>query len=164
MTSATPTGPVDPEDRRKHLELIQAVVSRMSAASSNAKSWLLPVVTATYGFALTSDSESVGLLGIAAVLLFGFIDANYLRQERAYRALYDVVAHGQRSVPAFTLSTAHADEPLPEIDDPTRKQRVGVMVKRWVPGWRIWMSWSIAPFYGTLVLVGLGVVIIGSDK
>jgi hypothetical protein len=30
------------------------------------------------------------LLGLAAVALFMLLDANYLRQERAYRRLYDL--------------------------------------------------------------------------
>lgn len=158
VTAGTGNERVDPEDKRKHLDFIQAVVTRMSAASSNAKSWLLPVVTAAYGFALTSSSGSVATLGVVAVLLFSFIDANYLRQERAYRTLYDVVALGKRPVPVFSLNTAHADEPLPDTGEVSKKQEARMIVKRWMPGWRIWISWSIAPFYGTLLLLGLGVL------
>ena len=55
----------DPEDRRKHLDFIQSVVTRMSAASSNAKAWLLPVVTAAYGYALTQRADSVALLAVS---------------------------------------------------------------------------------------------------
>jgi len=159
LTASMSNPSLDPEDKRKHLDLIQAVVTRMSAASSNAKSWLLPVVTAAYGFALTSSSGSVATLGIVAVLLFSYLDANYLRQERAYRVLYDVVALGEKQVPRFSLNTGHANEPLPDTDALTKKQKVGVIVKRWLPGWRIWISWSIAPFYGTLLVLGIGVLI-----
>ena len=157
VTAGASNAGVDPEDKRKHLDLIQAVVTRMSSASSNAKSWLLPVVTAAYGFALTSRSGSVSMLGIVAVLLFSYIDANYLRQERAYRTLYDVVALGKRPVPPFSLNPANADEPLPDTDDLSKKQKAGMTVRQWMPGWRIWISWSIAPFYGTLLLLGIGV-------
>lgn len=58
MSSSVPPLNQD-EDRRKHLDFIQAVVARMSAASSNSKAWLLPVVAATYGYALTKNAESV---------------------------------------------------------------------------------------------------------
>jgi hypothetical protein len=149
----------DPEDKRKHLDLIQAVVTRMSAASSNAKSWLLPVVTAAYGFALTNSSGSVASLGIVSVLLFSYIDANYLREERAYRKLYDVVALGEKQVPPFTLNTGHANETLPNTDAVAKKEKAGVIVKRWMPGCHIWVSWSIVPFYGTLLLLGICVLI-----
>lgn len=36
---------LSPEDRRKHLDYIQAVVTRQSAASSSAKGWHLPVTS-----------------------------------------------------------------------------------------------------------------------
>lgn len=61
------------EDRRKHLDFIQAVVTRISAASTSTETWLLPVVTATPRYALTNNAECVALLGIAAVLLFAFL-------------------------------------------------------------------------------------------
>lgn len=149
---------VDPEDKRKHLELIQAVVSRMATASSNAKSWLLPVATAAYGFALTKSSGSVATLGVVAVLLFAYIDAHYLRQERAYRRLYDVVARGERLVPAFSLNTADADESPPKPVATAKGARASMIIKRWLPGWRIWISWSILPFYGALLVLGIGVL------
>ncbi len=142
------------EDLRKHLDLIQAVVTRMSAASSSSKGWLLPVATAAYGFSLTQHSGSVGLLGVFSVLVFAYIDANYLRQERAYRTLYNAVAGGDGLVPLYSLNPADAQAPLPE--DEARGKFAGAIgvVKRWVPGWRIWTSWSIAPFYGSLLLLG----------
>ena len=63
----------------------------MAQSSVQTKSLLLPVVVAAYGYALTQKSVSVSLLCIAAVLLFGYIDASYLRQEQAYRRLYNAV-------------------------------------------------------------------------
>lgn len=65
---ATAEAPLAPEDRRKHLDYIQAVVTRQSAASSSAKGWLLPIVTATFGFALTQGSWPLTALGMVAVL------------------------------------------------------------------------------------------------
>jgi len=86
------------EDRRKHFDFIQAAVSRMSSSSSTAKGWLLPVVTATYGYAASQRSAEVALLGMAAVGLFAFLDAHYLRQERAFRALYRAAVAGSVAV------------------------------------------------------------------
>jgi hypothetical protein len=145
------------EDRRKHLDFIQAVVTRMSAASSNTKAWLLPVVTATYGYALTKRADSVAVLGIAAVLLLAVLDANYLRQERAYRRLHDAVTRGTRDVPLFSLDPSDADDPIPPAA--TFRQKFGRLVSRWVPGGNVWLSWSIAPFYGALLLVGVVILV-----
>ena len=127
----------------------------MSAASANAKAWLLPIVTATYGYALTQHAGTVALLGVLAAGLFGFLDANYLRQEQAYRALYDAVANGTRDVPLFSLDVAHASDPTPE--PVTRWERTLARLHCWIPRGRVWASWSIAPFYGVLLLVGMAI-------
>jgi hypothetical protein len=78
--------------------------------------------------------------------LFAFLDANYLGQEKAYRRLYDRVAENPEEVPRFSLNPAHAHEPPGQLIR---------FVRRWIPEWRVWVSWSIAPFYGALVIVGL---------
>jgi hypothetical protein len=155
MTQTTEYAPPTREDLRKHLDFIQALVSRMSAASSSSKGWLLPVATAAYGFALTKHSGSVGLLGVFAVLVFSYIDANYLKQERAYRALYNAVIKGDGSVPLYSLNPVDS----PEVESSSKPQGALTIVKRWVPGWRVWTSWSIAPFYGSLLILGVGVFI-----
>lgn len=160
--AVTPSAnPPSDEDRRKHLEFIQAVVTRMSTASSNAKSWILPVVTAAYGYALTQRADSVALLGIMAVLVFAFLDANYLRQEKAYRKLYDDVARlnrsgqGSRTIPLFSMDPSDADDPIEASSSTGRK--LGQLRRRWFPSWAVWLSWSVAPFYGSLLLVGIAI-------
>lgn len=125
----------------------------MSAASSAAKGWLLPVVTVAYGYALTQHAAEIAVLGMAAVALFAMLDANYLRQERAYRRLYVAVVKGTRPVPTFTLDPAQADEPLPP--DVTPQKRLRVWGALWFPGPKVWLSWSITPFYGGLGLIGV---------
>ncbi|AMM31527.1 Histidine triad (HIT) protein [Sinomonas atrocyanea] len=150
--------PLAPEDRRKHLDYIQAVVTRQSAASSSAKGWLLPITTATFGFALTQRSWPLAALGMVAVLLFAYLDANYLRSEKQFRRLYNTVARSSRKVPLFTLDPVDADEPLPADGLPLSKWKK--TVRSYLPERSIWASWSIAPFYTALLLVGAGVLIV----
>ncbi|MFD8169527.1 HIT family protein [Streptomyces cellulosae] len=138
------TGAAGAEDRRQHLAFIQAIITRMSQASSSAKTWLLPIVTATYGYGITKKSLVVALLGILAVLVFGVLDANYLKQERAFRRLYDEVAAG-RSIPAFSLN-------------PTLASPGGSRVNYW-PDWPDVRSWAVAPIYGPLLIAGLGIAV-----
>lgn len=154
MTDIEPTS-VDPEDRRKHLDFIQAVVTRMSAASSSAKGWLLPVVTAAYGYAMVKHSMSVALLGIGASLLFAYLDANYLRQEKRFRSLYKAVAEGKSQIATFSLLP---DDLPPEV--PTKEKgdwpaATPAWINRLLPGPSVWFSWSILPFYLPVVAVGL---------
>ncbi|TQJ52237.1 HIT family protein [Phycicoccus sp. SLBN-51] len=143
------TADPSPEDRRQHLSFIQSVVTRMSQASSSAKTWLLPIVTATYGYALTKDSPNIAILGLMAVLLFGVLDANYLKQERAFRGLYDRVAEGG-PIPPFAMN-------------PTLAAPEGSKVNYW-PDRRDIRSWAIAPVYGPLLAVGIGIVTWGSRE
>lgn len=150
--------PITPEDRRQHLDYIQAVVTRQSAASSSAKGWLLPIVTATFGFALTQDSWPLAALGMVTVVLFAYLDANYLRSEKQFRRLYNTVARSIRKVPLYTLDPVDADEPLP--DDAPVPSKWKKAVNAYLPERSIWASWSIAPFYIALLLLGAGVVVV----
>lgn len=148
---------LSPEDRRKHLDYIQAVVTRQSAASSSAKGWLLPVTTAAFGFALTQHLWPLALLGVIAVILFAYLDANYLRSEKAFRKLYNTVARAERMVPRFTLDPTDADEPPPNgTPEKTKWQK---FKQAYVPERSVWRSWSIAPFYIAMLVLGVGVLI-----
>lgn len=82
------------EDRRKHLDMIQAVVARLAGASAVTKGWQLPVVTAAYGYAVAQQAWRVAIVGAGLTLLLASVDARYLRQERANRALFRGVAWG----------------------------------------------------------------------
>lgn len=156
-TPAAAQPELSPEDRRKHLDHIQAVVTRQSSASSSAKGWLLPVTTAAFGFALTQRLWPLALLGVIAVILFAYLDANYLRSEKAFRKLYDTVAQAERMVPRFTLDPADADEPPPPgTPEKTFWQK---FKQSYVPEWSVWRSWSIAPFYIAMLILGVGVLI-----
>lgn len=133
---------VTPEDRRQHLAFIQAVITRMSQASSSSKTWLLPVVTLTYGYALTGTSVWPAAFGMVAVLIFGMLDANYLKQERAFRELYDLVAAGG-DIPAFAMN-------------PTLAATSGRGVNYW-PDMKDLKSWAVAPVYLPLFITGLAI-------
>lgn len=152
--------PIAPEDRRKHLDYIQAVVTRQSAASAAAKGWLLPIVTATFGFALTQHSWALAALGMVAVLLFAYLDANYLKSEKQFRRLYNTVARSSQKVPLFTLDPVDAEDPLPP-SAPT-STRWSKFKGAYLPERAIWASWSIAPFYIALFLLGTGVLIVSA--
>lgn len=133
-----------PEDRRQHLSFIQSVISRMASASASAKTWLLPIATAAYGYGFVQHSWPIAALGMAAVAVFALLDANYLKQERSFRDLYDHVAKGG-AVPPFSMN--------PTVAGPSDRAKVNY----W-PDWQDWQSWAIAPFYLPLLLAG-GVLI-----
>lgn len=133
------------EDRRQHLSFIQSVVSRMASASASAKTWLLPIVTAAFGYAFVERNWVIAAFGIIAVLIFALLDANYLKQERSFRKLYDRVARGE-DLPPFSMN--------PTVAGPDRP----VKVNYW-PDFEDWKSWAIAPFYLPMLAVGVGLML-----
>jgi hypothetical protein len=155
MSSGAGGETIEPEDRRKHLDFIQATITRMSAASTTTKSWMLPVVTATYGYALTQRQCSVALLGIAAVLLFAYLDANYLRQEKRFRRLYKAVAEKANEIAVFSLNPDDVPSDRPDESTEEWGPRTPRWVNRFVPGPLVWASWSVGPFYIALIVVGI---------
>jgi hypothetical protein len=134
------------EDLRKHLDLIQAVVTRMSGASSVAKGWSLTIATAAYGYGVTKHAVTVVLLGVGAVLLFAALDARYLREERKYRLLFDAARRGE--VELYEMNAARYCGSL------TVSETSSI-------GWgSVLRSWSIRDFYGLIVLAGILLTIV----
>lgn len=80
------------ESTVKHLEFIQAVITRMNTNSFQLKEWAVAIVSALLAiFASTKDPVFI-LVSIMPVVVFWFLDAYYLTQERKFRGLYSDVA------------------------------------------------------------------------
>lgn len=122
----------------------------MAGASSTAKAWLLPVVTAAYGYALVERDFEIAILGIIAVLLFAFLDASYLRQERAFRALYQAAV--KRKVSVYDMNSSRFYGKPNGDSNGLRATNC-----RWSE--IIW-SWSLAGFYLPIALLGMAVVLL----
>lgn len=159
-----------PEDRRQHLSFIQDAIARMAHASSSAKGWVLPVVTAAYGFAIVGTSGTVALVGIIATVAFAYIDAHYLQQEQCFRRLYEAVSKGDERVPPYSMRWSLVT-PVRVSDSAERRkeqrkwqQKLRLLLAKWIPEKAVWLSWSILPFYGTLALVGVGALLFGVVK
>jgi len=132
------------EDRRKHLEFIQASIGRMSATSAAAKGWSLTVAVATIGYAWTKGTPSVALLGALALVLFASIDSRYLLEERKFRALYNAARAGAVELYDMDASRYAKRHHEDRAENCTWHRTIG--------------SWTILGFYGWMILfsVGLG--------
>ncbi|MBF2754679.1 MAG: hypothetical protein ISN29_05395 [Gammaproteobacteria bacterium AqS3] len=79
----------------KHLEMIQAVITRLAQNSFMIKSWSLTliagVVLLLYRYFKSEDGVYLIILLLIPVFGFWRLDAFYLRQERLFRNLYDDV-------------------------------------------------------------------------
>lgn len=81
------------EYRLKHLEFIQSVISRQAQNSFAVKGWTLTLSAGIFTFLLSQSNANPAAYFIAVfpAFLFWLLDGYYLRQERAFRCLYDDV-------------------------------------------------------------------------
>jgi len=79
-------------DKLKHLEFIQDVITRMNTNSFQIKAWAITIVSATLALYASTKNECFILVGVFPSLIFWFLDAYYLTQERKFRGLYNDVA------------------------------------------------------------------------
>jgi hypothetical protein len=132
----------DRDDRRKHLELVSAVVGRMAAASAAAKGWSITLAGAAFGVAVVRDKWYLILLGIVALLVFGIVDGLYLYNEKRFRALYAAIAD-QNAVRPLSMDLTVLE---------ARKKKES------------FFSWSVVFFYGPLIVGGLVILAIALCK
>jgi hypothetical protein len=106
--------PADIELRLRHLDMIQAVVTRHAQNSFAVRGWSVTVVSAVFAVAVTQDQAppATVLVALAPTLIFWWMDAYYLWQERLFRGLYADAARrardgaaGEPEVKLFDLST-----------------------------------------------------------
>lgn len=94
---------------KEHLEMIQALITRMGSNSFAVKTWSVGLVAALLAFAAEKDATPWRILvALVPVVIFWYLDAFYLRQERLFRRLYDAVRLGEESARqggAFNMST-----------------------------------------------------------
>jgi hypothetical protein len=127
----------DREDRRKHLELVSAIVARMAGASNAAKGWSVTVAGAAFGVAVVRASWYLFALGVGVLLVFGTLDALYLHNEKKFRDLYRAIV--KNSVEPLSMDT----------------DRLQVRPKR-----ESFLSWSVLGFYLPLAVAGLILLIL----
>jgi hypothetical protein len=129
------------ELRVKHLEMLQALVSRMGGYGISLKGLCVTLTTGVCGFGIALHRPLVTLLAVFPVIAFALLDAQCLRVERRFRLLYDVIRRETwDTMPSFEINLAIAP----------RVRRRDVVA-----------SWSIAGFYtplaiGVVTIAGIG--------
>lgn len=97
------------ENKRAHLEMIQAVVNRMSVNSFLLKGWSVVLVSALFALAAGDSQALFVYIAYFPVIAFWMLDAYFLRQERLFRKLYDRVRHLAETDVDFSMDTSVVD-------------------------------------------------------
>jgi hypothetical protein len=80
------------DQRLKHLEFIQAVITRMAGNSMAAKGWSVALTAALVGLASAQKADArFVILALLPPIAFWTIDAYYMYLERCYRDRFDAV-------------------------------------------------------------------------
>ncbi|WP_404351758.1 hypothetical protein LG324_03345 [Phycicoccus jejuensis] len=123
----------DREDRRKHLDIIQAVVARQAASSAATKGWAITLAAAIFGVALVRENALLIVLGVVAVVALSIADGMYLHNERCFRDLYDAVARNE--VESFSMDLA--------------------VIRNLRLRNKSYFSWSVTSIYAPLIVAGI---------
>lgn len=126
--------------RITYLQMIQGAIERMSTVSAIFKGFAATVFTGMTAISFTEVKSLILLLSLIPVFCFALMDIYYLSLEKRYRYLYEQVRTENKMI-TFSLTPP----PLKEL-------------KEYCIIWKCIKSFSILPFYGLLII--LGVVII----
>jgi hypothetical protein len=92
----SPFWPADNPAAIAHINLIQGIINRLANNSASCKTWCLVIVSALLSLAGATHVQGIVTFALVPVVIFGFLDAMYLAQERAYRSLYSRIAQAIR--------------------------------------------------------------------
>ena len=79
-------------DKIKHLEMIQAIITRMNTNSFQLKRLSITIVAALLAVYASTQKLDFILIAIFPPIIFWFLDAYYIQMERKFRELYKDVA------------------------------------------------------------------------
>lgn len=95
------------ENKRKHLEFIQELVSRMSGNLFFLRGWTITLITALLALFIKGTNASyVIYFLIVLILVFWILDGYFLSQERLFRDLYNYVRKLKEEEIDFSMDTS----------------------------------------------------------
>jgi hypothetical protein len=135
------------ENTMKHLEFIQNIVNRMNANSFQIKGWSITITAALLALYASSHNTIYIFIAVVPTLLFWFLDAYYLQQERIFIGIYEDIAG---------LSNPPVE--IREFEMPTHKYKGGkycyYKAMRSKTIWPVYFLPIIALFIGGMILSG----------
>lgn len=101
------------DNKLKHLELIQGVINRMASNFFKLKGWAVTLASGIFALASKESDKMYFLITYVPVIVFWFLDAYYLWQERLYRTLYNDVRMKDENDIDFSLNVSnYANNPV----------------------------------------------------
>ncbi len=114
------------DDKVKYLQMIQDVVKRMADTSAAMKRYTLVAFAGAAALARALEEPKAMLLAMLLVFIFWALDAQYLRQEKWFRDMYDLARTQDPEKIDFQLT------PPAEVRD---KTGIGYGFSSWSTWW-----------------------------
>jgi len=124
------------ENKIKHLEFIQNIITRMNSNSFMLKAWTITLVSALFALAANDTNMNYVLVSYIAIPVFWILDGFYISQERQYRSLYTDVAKKSQNEIDFSLDATQYNKGK----------------NTWISGI---ISKTLIPFYGISIVATL---------
>lgn len=93
------------ENKRKHLDFIQSVTTRMAGNLFFLKGWAITLIVGLFALAAKDAKPRFYFVAYAVAAILWILDGYFLRQERLFRALYDQVRQIDEGDIDFSLDT-----------------------------------------------------------
>lgn len=94
------------ENKLKHLEFIQNVITRMNSNSFLIKGWTITLVSALFALAAKDANMKFVLVSYIAIPVFWILDGFFIATERRYRDLYSEVAAKTETTIDFNMDAS----------------------------------------------------------
>ncbi len=125
----------DISNKHKHLEFIQASISRMSGNLFLLKGWSITLIAALFALAAKDTNQAYIVVAYFPLFIFWFLDGYFLSMERRFRSLYEHVRQLKEEDIDFSMNTE------PYKSDP-QNQWISTLFSR-----------TLFPYYFTLALL-----------
>jgi len=140
----SPLAPAESPAGIAHLNMLQAIVTRLAGNSAQCKTWCVAIVSALLGLAGATKSGRIAAAAIIPIVVFGFVDAAYLANEKAYRDLYNRIV-------ARIRDNSYGLADFGNLSAPTHAEYyIGAL-----------SSWSVWPVYLGLIIAYVLVLLSG---
>lgn len=94
------------ENKLKHLEFIQNVITRMNTNSFLLKGWSTTLISALFALAAKDANLHYVLISYFVIPMFWILDGFFISNERQYRSLYEKVAEKREDQIDFNMNAS----------------------------------------------------------
>ena len=102
------------ENKYKHMDYIQSAISRMASNSFYLKGWNVTIIAAIVALSIKESDWRIYACALLLNIVFWFLDAYYLKQEKLFRELYrKISAISDDAAINFSMDTREFKQNVP---------------------------------------------------